>query len=85
MVAHIPKDAHVRGRNGEKCRASKAEIVDIVGDLYGERVGVSSYDPTIEYHIGDVVEIKNFGLSDDPYSSGFHFFCSLEEAKGYEF
>ena len=85
VVAHIPKAAHVRGYKGDKCRASKAKIVDIIGDLYGERVGVSRFDPTVEYHVGDVVEIKNFDFSDDPCSSGFHFFCTLREAKNYCF
>ena len=83
VVAHIPKDAHVRGRKGDKCRASKAEIVDVIGDLYGERVGVSRHDPTVEYRVGDVVEIKNFDLSFKPCSNGFHFFCTLDEAKKY--
>lgn len=85
VVAHIPKDAHVRGHKGETCRASKAEIVDIIGDLYGERVGVSHYDPTVEYRVGDVVETKNFDLSIVPCSSGFHFLCTLREAENYAF
>lgn len=85
VVAHIPKDAHVRGHKGEKCRASKAEIVDIIGDLYGERIGVSRHDPNVEYRVGDVVEIKNFDFSYNQCSSGFHFFCSLKEAQNYEY
>ena len=81
VVAHIPKDAHVRGFIGNKCRASKAKILDVIGDLYGERVGVSFHNPMVEYRVGDVVEIKNFDLSDARCSNGFHFYCTLDEAK----
>ena len=81
VVAHIPKDAHVCGSRGDKCRASKAEIVDIIGDLCGEKVGVSYFDPMVEYHIGDVIEIKNFDLSGIKCSTGFHFYCTLDEVR----
>lgn len=83
VVAHIPQDAYVRGHEGSKCRASKAEIVDIIGDLGGEKVGVSYYNQAVEYHIGDMVEIKDFDFSDCECASGFHFFCTLDEAKDY--
>ena len=83
VVAEIPSDAHVRGRPNQKCRASKAVIVDIIGDLYGEKVGFSIWDKTTTYRIGDTVEIDNYDLSHEECSTGFHFFCTQGEAERY--
>ena len=84
VVASIPKDAQIRGSFNEKCRASKAEIKKIIGDLHGEKVGISKYDMKTLYYAGDKVEIENFDYSDDECSSGFHFFCTIKEAIDYE-
>ena len=83
VCATIPKDAQIRGNVGEKCRASAAVITDIVGEFEGEQIGVSWYDETIKYHIGDTIEIDNFDYSNLECSTGFHFFCSLEEVEQY--
>ena len=83
VVAEIPQYAHVRGKAGGKCRASRAKIVDIIGDFCGEKVGVSQYDKKTLYFIGDEVEIENFDLSNDECSQGFHFFCTKKEAENY--
>lgn len=83
VVAEIPADAQVRGRAGKKCRANKAKIVDVIGTFAGEQVGISLWDKTTTYYIDDEVEIENFDLSDEKCSTGYHFFCTLEEAKNY--
>ena len=83
VVAEIPEDAQVRGRAGKKCRANKAKIVDVIGTFAGEQVGISLWDKTTTYYIGDEVEIENFDLSDEECSTGYHFLCTLEEAKNY--
>lgn len=83
VVAEIPKDAQVRGSLGNKCRSNKAKIVDVIGDVCGESVGISSYDLETTYYPGDVVEIENFDFSNKECSTGFHFFCTFDEAKGY--
>ena len=83
VVASIPKDAQIRGNVGHKCRASKAVIVEIIGDLCGEQVGISKYDLKTLYYAGDEVEIDNFDFSDEECSTGFHFFCTIEEARRY--
>lgn len=83
VVASIPDDAQVRGAYGKKCRASKAVIIDIIGDFCGEKVGISTYDKTTMYFVGDEVEIENFDYSDAECSTGFHFFCTREEAEDY--
>ena len=80
VVAEIPPDAQIRGAYGCKCRASKAIIKEIIGDFCGEKVGISRYDRTTSYYVGDEVIIEDFDLSDEECSTGFHFFCTKQEA-----
>ena len=84
VVAEIPKDAQVRGTFSGKCRASKAKIVEIIGDLCGEPVGVSIYDKSTLYYAGDEIEIENFDMGFDECSTGFHFFCTRAQAEDYK-
>lgn len=83
VIAEIPKDAQVRGNFGCKCRASKAIIKDVIGDLCGEPVGISKFDLKTLYYAGDEVEIDNFDYSNAECSTGFHFFNTIEEARRY--
>lgn len=83
VVAEIPKDAQIRGQITGKCRTNKAKIVDIIGDFAGEKVGVSIWDKTTTYFIGDDVVIDNFDMSGEECSAGFHFFCTLKQAEDY--
>lgn len=83
IAAEIPKDANVRGEIGGKCRSDKAIIKEVIGDFFGEKVGVSIRDNKILYYAGDIIEIEDFDYSDAECSTGFHFFCTIEEAKGY--
>lgn len=85
VVATIPTDAQVRGAYGDKCRCNKAKIVDIIGEVMGERVGISRYNKKTIYRIGDNVEIADFDYSNDRCASGFHFFCTMQEAINYDF
>ena len=82
VVAKIPEDAEVRGNPMGKCRTNKAEIVEIIGDFCGEPVGISKYDGTW-YYAGDVVEVEDFDYSNEECSTGFHFFCTREQAEAY--
>ena len=83
VVAEIPDDAQIRGSKSGKCRTNKAKIVDIIGDVAGEKVGLSIWDRTTTYYIGDDVEVENFDMSNAECSTGFHFFCTLEQAENY--
>ena len=83
VVAEIPLDAQVRGTLTSKCRADKAKIVDIIGDLCGEKVGVSLYDYKTTYFVGDEVYVPDFDYSDQECSTGYHFFCTKEQAVNY--
>lgn len=83
VVAEIPEMAQIRGSKNAKYRASEAIIIDIIGDICGERIGISKYDPKTMYEIGDRVIIDDFDYSDAECSTGFHFFCTKEEAENY--
>lgn len=85
VVATIPNDAEVRGSYDSKCRTNKAKIIDIIGTFGGVKVGVSMYDMTTTYFVGDDVYIDDFDLSNDECSAGFHFFCDIKQAKNYNF
>ena len=81
VVAEIPADAEVRGGFGRGCRANKATIVEVIGDVCGEPVGISLYDKETTYYVGDEIEVENFDLSNAECSTGYHFFCTMDEAK----
>ena len=83
VVAKIPEDAEVRGTQKGKCRANKAEIVEVIGTFCGEPVGISKYDGATWYYPGDVVEVEDFDYSDAECSTGFHFFCTRKAAENY--
>ena len=85
VCAEIPDNAQIRGSYGSKCRTNKAVITDIIGDFYGEKVGISSFDKKTTYYVGDEIEIEDFDYSCKECSTGFHFFCTLKEAKEYEY
>jgi hypothetical protein len=82
IVAEIPKTAHVRGGYNKQCRASEAIIVDVIGDIYGEKIGISynNNNYTI-YKIGDKVIINDFDYSNKVCSTGYSFLCTKEEAE----
>ena len=83
VVAEIPEDAFIRGGYSTKCRTNKAKIIDILGDICGEKVGISSYDDKVWYRIGDEIVIEDFDFSNEECAPGFHFFCSEEMARKY--
>lgn len=83
VTAKIPDDAQVRGNIGRKCRASKAVVKKVIGDIAGEPVGISIYNKKTTYYEGDEIVIDDFDFSNEECSTGFHFFCTREEAEQY--
>lgn len=82
VIAEIPKDAETRGNQGKYCRSNKAKIVDIIGDFYGEKIGISCYDNDVRYQIGDYVKIPDFDFHENRFFvPGFYFFLTFLEAK----
>ena len=73
VVATIPDDAEIRGGYRNKYRSNKAKIIDIIGTLDGVKIGISRFDMTTTYSIGDEIYIDDFDLSDTECSTGFHF------------
>ena len=85
VCAEIPNNAQIRGSYGSKCRTNKAVITAIIGAFCGDKVGISYFDTQTTYYVGDEIEIENFDYSHKECSTGFHFFCTLKEAKEYEY
>lgn len=81
VAATIPEDAEIRHSASGKCRANKAEIVEIYGSFYGEKVGISMYDLKTQYRVGDKIEIPDFDGSLEECSTGFHFYCKRSLAE----
>ena len=82
VVAEIPQDAETRGNQGRYCRSDKAKIVDIIGDFYGEKIGVSCYDNNVRYRIGDHIVVPDFDFHENHFFvPGFYFFLTFLEAK----
>lgn len=80
ITAEIPVGAIVFCINGSKCRTNRAKITDMAG----HDVLHSKYDNTLEYRIGQEIEIKEFNLMYNiECASGFHFFRTREEAEKY--
>ena len=83
VLATIPETAFVRGSKGKKCRASQAKIIDVIGNVQGVKVGISDHDKKTMYFPGDEITIDDFDMSADECSTGFHFFCTKEEAENF--
>ncbi len=85
VVAEIPKDAEIRGCKIERqFRSDKAKIVDVIGDFYGDKIGISTFDRKFKYRVGDEIKIPDFDYSTDAFAAGFHFFLTKEEAESFK-
>ena len=81
ITAEIPKGAIVFCINGSKCRTNRAKITD----MDDNEVLHSSYDNSIEYRLGQEINIKDFNLMYNvECASGFHFFRNRKEAEEYK-
>jgi hypothetical protein len=81
VVATIPSYACVYHGAQGGFRANGAKIVEVIGDFLGDEVGISLYDLKTQYRAGDKVFIENFDYSNQRSTTGFHFFCTKEEAE----
>jgi hypothetical protein len=81
VTLKITEDA-LRSSAGDKCRCSKAEVLDIEG----AEEAISWYDSNFIYHKGDIVEVKDFNQNRwVECTSGIHFFMTKEEAIMFNF
>ena len=79
----IPTHAKRSNATGRKCRASEAHVVALY-DKYGAPVqaGVSKYDATFDYHVGETVHCHAW--EEDRWvecGGGIHFYLTREEAE----
>jgi len=80
VTLKITEDALRSSATGDKCRCSKAEVLDIEG----AEEAISKYDNKFIYHKGDIVEVKDFNQNRwIECTSGIHFFMTKEEAIKY--
>ena len=83
----IPEDAKRSSSTTNRCRCSKAKVLDIQ-KLNGTKADVdivySGYDKNFKYKVGEIVEVPDF---DERYwkecSRGIHFFMNKEDAIKY--
>lgn len=81
----VPEDAKRSNATTRKCRCDKALVVAIY-DSNGNEVkhGVSRYDSTFHYEVGQIVRVDNFDENRwNECSTGIHFFMSKQEAIDY--
>ena len=77
----IPEDAKRSSATTRKCRASKVQVLEVIGGDFGE----SGYDGSVVYRKGDTIVVNDF--DDDRWrecSAGIHFFLTRGEAESYE-
>ena len=80
ITAEIPASAIVFCINGRKCRTNRAKIID----MGGHEILHSKYDNSLEYRLGQEINIKDFNLMYNvECTSGFHFFRTRKEAEEY--
>lgn len=85
----IPADAKRCSGTTNKCRCSKAKVLEIQnlkGNKTNVKIATSAYDRQFKYHVNNIVEEPNF---DDRFwvecSNGIHFFMNREDTVNYLF
>ena len=84
----IPSDAKRSNSTGRKCRASKAQILDLQdkqgNSLPPDTTAYSSLDPDFTYKKGETVHVENFDTNRwTECAPGIHFFITRVEAVEY--
>ena len=82
VTLKITEDALRSSATSDKCRCSKAEVLDIEG----AEEAISWHDSDFIYHKGDIVEVKDFNQNRwIECAPGIHFFMTREEAFAFIF
>jgi hypothetical protein len=77
----IPADAKRSHGSERKCRASKVEVLEVIGSDYG----VSMHDGVTEYRVGQTVVADSFNENRwEVCAPGIHFYISRLEAENHE-
>ena len=80
ITLEIPIGAKVFSINNDKRRTNKCKVID----MQGETELCSIYYADFKYHVGDEIEIKDFGENYNiECGVGIHFFLTRDEAENY--
>lgn len=84
----IPADAQRSNSTGRKCRASKAQVLDLQdkqgNSLPPDSTAHSSYDPDFIYKKGETMHVEDFDTNRwNECAPGIHFFITRIEAAEY--
>ena len=84
----IPADAQRSNSTGRKCRASKAQVLDLQdkqgNSLPPDSTAHSSYDPDFTYKKGETMHVEDFDTNRwNECAPGIHFFITRIEAAKY--
>ncbi|MDL5509051.1 DUF5758 domain-containing protein [Bifidobacterium longum] len=84
----IPTDAQRSNSTGRKCRASKAQVLDLQdkqgNSLPPDSTAHSSYDPDFTYKKGETIHVEDFDTNRwNECAPGIHFFITRIEAVEY--
>lgn len=84
----IPADAKRSNSTGRKCRANKAQILDLQdrqgNSLPPDTTAYSSYDTDFTYRTGETVHVEDFDTDRwNECAPGIHFFITRIEAVNY--
>jgi len=77
VVGNTAKRSHATGR---KCRAEHVKVLEVIG----AGVGISVYDPNVQYRVGQIVRCDKW--NEDRWTEcggGIHFFLTRIEAERY--
>ena len=78
----IPADAKRSNATGRKCRAERAEVLEVFGAEYAY---TDRHGPRIEYRVGQIVTPDSWDDNRwEECSHGIHFFITREEAENYD-
>lgn len=83
----IPEDALRSSATNMKCRASKAQVLDITdfSETQHYKRAISSYDYDFIYKVGETIEVTDFDKDRwNVCSAGIHHFLSKQEAIDYQ-
>lgn len=83
----IPEDALRSSATNMKCRASKAQVLDITdfSETQHYKRAISSYDYNFIYKVGETIEVTDFDKDRwNVCSAGIHHFLSKQEAIDYQ-
>ena len=81
----ICDDAARSSATGQKCRCSKAKVLEITDpDGAPAEIGYSTHNSAFRYQVGQYVEVKDFDANRwNECSTGIHFFITKAEAEAY--